>query len=423
MGSREENKQDTKVGGVTRRQVLKASSAAAVAAAFGGWTRIAGAQAESIRVGFPVPLTGPYASEAKDQVRCAQLAIDQFNAAGGLKGRMATLLVRDDKLNPGEAATRTLELIEKDKVHCIVGALSSSVQLSVNEITKRRGVLYNSISQSDTINEAKDFSKYTFHEALNPHMTATAVGRHVFSKYGKRAAYLVADYAFGHEMLRGFQVAAKELGVQELIEIRHPLGAQDYSSFFPRILEAKPDVLCILNFGRDQLNSFKQAANFGLKSKMRIAAPVLSSTQRLAGGSEPYADVIGAANYYWDLEKSVPSAKAFNDAYRAKYNGELPSDYGSYGYVAVRAFLEGMKKAGSTDTDAVIAALESLKYDLYKGPQYYRKCDHQSVQDVLIVRSKKESEMKSKDDIFEIVGTSAAGEDKLRTCQELGHKA
>jgi branched-chain amino acid transport system substrate-binding protein len=356
-------------------------------------------------------------------VRCAQLAIDQFNAAGGLKGRMATLLVRDDKLNPGEAATRTLELIEKDKVHCIVGALSSSVQLSVNEITKRRGVLYNSISQSDTINEAKDFSKYTFHEALNPHMTATAVGRHVFSKYGKRAAYLVADYAFGHEMLRGFQVAAKELGVQELIEIRHPLGAQDYSSFFPRILEAKPDVLCILNFGRDQLNSFKQAANFGLKSKMRIAAPVLSSTQRLAGGSEPYADVIGAANYYWDLEKSVPSAKVFNDAYRAKYNGELPSDYGSYGYVAVRAFLEGMKKAGSTDTDAVINALESLKYDLYKGSQYYRKCDHQSVQDVLIVRSKKESEMKGKDDIFEIVGTSVAGEDKLRTCQELGHKA
>ena len=66
--------------------------------------------------------------------------------------------MRDDKLNRGEAATRTLELIEKDKVHFIVGALSAAMQLSVNEVSARRKVIYVSISQSDTINEAKDFS-------------------------------------------------------------------------------------------------------------------------------------------------------------------------------------------------------------------------------------------------------------------------
>jgi len=407
---------------ITRRRMLILGGGGMALGALSGQVRPARAQAEAIRVGFPVPLTGPYASEANDQVRCAQLAVEQFNAAGGMNGRLAQLLVRDDKLNPGEAATRALELIEKDKVHCIVGALSSSVQLSVNEITRKRGVLYNSISQSDTINEASDFSRYTFHEALNPHMTATAVGRHVFARYGKRVAYLVADYAFGHEMLRGFRLAASELGVKELMEIRHPIGAQDYSSFFPRIQDAKPDVLCILNFGRDQLNAFKQATNSGLKSMMRLAAPVLLSTQRLAGGAEAYADAIGGSNYYWDIEKQSASAKAFNDAYRARYKGELPSDYGAYGYVAVRAFLEAMRKAGTTDTEAVIAAMEGLRYDFYKGPQYYRKCDHQSVQPVFVVRSKKESEMKSREDIFEIVATSAAGEDKLRTCQELGHK-
>ena len=81
-----------------------------------------------IRIGFPVPLTGPYGTEAQAQARTAAMAIAEFNEAGGLNGRMAELLVRDDKLNPGEAATRTLELIEKEQANFIVGSLSASVQ-------------------------------------------------------------------------------------------------------------------------------------------------------------------------------------------------------------------------------------------------------------------------------------------------------
>src|SRR5438132_12058507 len=142
----------------------------------------AAAHAQAIKIGLPVPLTGPYGAEAKDQVRNAELAVKQFNDAGGLGGRKAELLVRDDKLNPGEAATRTLELIEKDRVSFIVGGLSAATQLSINNVTRQRKVIYVSISQSDAINEAADASPYTFHEALNPHMTAQAVGRYVFKK-------------------------------------------------------------------------------------------------------------------------------------------------------------------------------------------------------------------------------------------------
>ena len=60
------------------------------------------------------------------------------------------------------------------------------------------------------------------------------------------------------------------------------------------------------------------------------------------------------------------------------------------------------KNAGSVDTDKVIAALEALKYDFYKGPQYYRKCDHQSVQSVLIIKSKSK-DMKNASDVFKVI--------------------
>ncbi|MEW6641899.1 MAG: ABC transporter substrate-binding protein [Pseudomonadota bacterium] len=383
---------------------------------------IARAADDTIRIGFPTPLTGPFAAEAKDQVKSAELAVKQFNDKGGIGGRKIELLVRDDKLNGGEAATRTLELIEKDKVHAIVGSLSSAVQLAVNEVTRARGVIYVSISQSDTINEVKDFSPFTFHEALNPHMTAGAVAAYAFKK-GTKVAHLAADYAYGHEMLRGFKRAQAAIGAETVGEILHPFGAADYSTFMPRLRSMRPDVLCISNFGRDQANSIKQAVDFGMKQPMKIVVPVLLHNQRLAVSPDVFEGVVGGANYYWGLEDSLPTAKAFNDAYRAANGGAVPTDYGAYAYTGLSALLLAMQAAGGSETQKVIAALEGLKYDVAKGAQHYRKCDHQSVQSVLVLESKKKADMKSDADLFRIVANDPPSEEVLRSCTELGFPA
>ena len=378
------------------------------------------AQTGPIRIGFPVPLTGAFGAEAQDQVRAAELAVAQFNASGGLAGRNAELLVRDDRLNPGEAATRTLELIEKDRADFIVGGLSAAVQLAINNVTKQRKVLFNSISQSDAINEAADASRWTFHEALNPHMTAGAVGRYVFPKFGKRVAFLTADYAYGHEMVRGFQSAGAPLGIEVVADIRHPIGTSDYSPFLPRIQALKPDVLCICNFGRDQQISMKQATDFGLKRTTKLVAPVLLYTARVAAGAEAFAGVIGGTSYYWRLEDTVPSARAFNDAFRAMHGGRVPSDYGALGYAGVTTVLAAVRAAGSTDTGQVVDALSALKYDAYKGKQYYRGCDHQSVQSVLIIGSK-DKPGAGDADLFDILAQEGPDEAMLRSCASLGY--
>ncbi|MEZ5935188.1 MAG: ABC transporter substrate-binding protein [Alphaproteobacteria bacterium] len=408
--------------GVSRRRLIKTAAAGSTALAASPFLfKIARAADETIKIGFPVPLTGPYGSEANEQARCAQIAVDAFNAAGGLDGRMAELLIRDDKLKSGEAAKRTQELIENDKVQFVVGSLSASVQLAVNTICRDRGVPYVSISQSDAINEAEHFSKYTFHEAMNPHMTAGAVGRYVFPNEGKRVAFLIADYAYGHEMARGFKLAGEPHGIEIVAEVEHPLATKDYSTFLPRILAAKPDVLCLCNFGYDQMNSLKQSMDFGMKEQMRMVAPALLYNQRRAGGAEAYSGVIGGTNFYWGIENDVASAKAFNQAYRDLHDGAPPSDYGAYGYAGVGALLQAVKAAGSTEADAVIAAMEELKYDLYKGEQYYRTCDHQSVQSVYIIESKDEADQADEYDVFKVVHEEKPDEATLRTCAELGH--
>jgi branched-chain amino acid transport system substrate-binding protein len=406
----------------SRRRVLRAGAAGAAIVATPFVVDLVRAQGANIKVGFLVPLTGPYAPEAQDQVRSAELAVKEFNDAGGFNGRKAELLVRDDKLNPGEAATRTLELIEKDKVDFMVGSLSAATQLSMNAVTRERKVIFNSISQSDAINEIKDFSPYTFHEALNPHVTSGAVARYCFPKFGKRIAYLTADYAYGHEMVRGFERAGKAFGATTVADIRHPLGTSDYSAFLPRIQALKPDILVLCNFGRDFLNALKQATDFGVKSTTRIITPVLLFTARQTGGADVFDGVIGGTSYYWGIEDSVPAAKVFNDKFRKAYNGALPSDYGALGYAGVRSVLQGVLDAKTTQSDKVSEALVRMKYNWYKGPQYYRACDHQSVQSVIILESKSKGN-KDRNDVFNVVHVDAPDEHNLRTCAELGHKA
>ena len=406
-----------------RRQLLSAGVVGAAATAAGPLLfNIAHAQGSApIKIGFPTPLTGAFSAEAQDQVRAAELAVKEFNAAGGFKGRMVELLVRDDKLNPGEAASRTLELIEKDKVDFVVGSLSAATQLSINAVCRDRKVLFNSISQSDAINEAKDWSLYTFHEALNPHLTAGAVARYAFPKFGKKVVYLTADYAYGHEMVRGFQRAGQSLGMQTLADIRHPLGTADYSAFLPRIQSLKPDVLVLCNFGRDLVNSAKQATDFGLKQSTKIITPVLLYTSRLAGGAEAFEGILGGTSYYWGMEDTIPVAKTFNDAFRKANGGAVPSDYGALGYAGIKTVLQAVKNADATDSMRVSIALRQLKYNFYKGEQFYRKCDHQSVQSVVIVESKSKN-MKDKYDVFNVLAVEPANVNNLRSCDELGHK-
>lgn len=401
-----------------RRQILNAG-AAAVASPF--LFHIARAQGTTIKIGFPVPLTGAFSAEAQDQVRAAEIAVKDFNDAGGFNGRKAELLVRDDKLNPGEAATRTLELIEKDKVQLIVGSLSAATQLSINAVARDRKVLFNSISQSDAINEARDWSLYTFHEALNPHLTAGAVARYAFPKFGKRVVYLAADYAYGHEMVRGFQRAGGPLGATTLADIRHPLGVADYSAFLPRIQALQPDVLVLCNFGRDLVNAAKQVTDFGLKARTKIIAPVLLYTSRQAGGAEAFEGLLGGTSYYWGMEDKIPAAKVFNDKFRRAHGGAVPSDYGALGYAGVKSVLQAVLNAQSADSLPVSIALRQLRYNWYKGEQFYRKCDHQSVQSVVIVESKSKG-MRDPYDVFNVLGIEAANEANLRSCEEMGHK-
>src|SRR5271169_1309207 len=125
--SRVEDGKESKTA-INRRTFIKVSGIATGAAMLGGFHFVPRSHAAEapIKLGFPVPLTGAYATEAQDQQAGAEVAVAEINASGGVLGRKVELLVRDDKLKPDEAARRAKELIENEGVELMAGVFSAA---------------------------------------------------------------------------------------------------------------------------------------------------------------------------------------------------------------------------------------------------------------------------------------------------------
>lgn len=376
--------------------------------------------AAPIRIGFPVPLSSPYADEAIEMVRGARTAIAMFNDTGGLAGRPADLVVRDFRMDPKVAVPGMLELI-RSGVDFLSGGLSPGVQLAINAAARKHDILYNALSQSDQIVALPAWGPTTFHEGPTPHMSSHVLGDYAFPQFGQRVAFLAVNYSVGKELVAGLKSAGKPHGITPVAEVYHPVGTTDFTPYLQRIIAAKPSIVFFCNYGPDQQYSVQQAAWAGLKNGAKLAVPVISMTARLAAGSEAYEGVIGCASYYWRLEDSIPSANTFNRRYRELNEGRVPTGYAALGFAGPMTLLTAAKQAGGTATAQVRAAMLAMKYDLYKGPEYYRACDHQAVQTMLVLESRFTADAADRD-VFSIVKSYPASEAYLATCAAEGHK-
>jgi branched-chain amino acid transport system substrate-binding protein len=399
-----------------RRSFLATTAAGAAALSFPAILR---AQSKDpLRIGCPLPLTGPFAALAADMQRGAQLAEEQLNAAGGVMGRKVEVLFRDDQLKPAVGAQRTKELIENDKAQFIVGGLAAHVQMAINEQTKKSKVLYISTSQSDEISAKPDTSPITFHEALNPTITSRVMGTWIAQNLGKKWWIIYADYAWGKQNNAVLTETLAKQGGTLLGTTPYPLGSAEFSAHLPKIQAARPDVLVNVAPGADNIALHKQVISFGMKKTMKMAQPLLWISYLKEGGPELYQDVYGAINWYWELQDSIPTAKKFVEASMKKFNLP-PGDYGAYSYSGVLEVARGVELAKSTDADQVANALrKNPTYDHFKGKQWWRTCDNKSFQDLWIVKAKD----KAKGDwgLMDIVAKVPANEEYDRTCKEKG---
>ena len=398
-----------------RRTILKGISGVAASAAVATPLVARGADdAKVVRYGTMHPLTGPYAVLGADQVNATRLAVDEWNAKGGVLGHRIDWIHRDDQLNGAVALRRAKELVEDQRCDFIGGTLSGAISLAINEFANKNRVPYMAYCMSDMV-LGEHQGKYGFAFMMIPSSAALAASKYAFESLGKRWFALTADYRWGHSLLEGWLWQSQQMGAKFLGNINVPLGSTDISSLVTQIMAANPEVLVMNNLGADQTAAIKQLSEFGLTKNMKIVCTKTAMTTMREVGAAYDENVYGGMSFYWGLRDRYPGSRTFMENYMQRFGQPIEQD-GESGYVATHMLFTAMEKAGTvTDKEKIVAALEGMQYTLTKGPETIRGCDHQREQSYLLLRGKG---AQAKDwDLADIVAEVPAG-DIIMSCED-----
>ncbi|MFH1034791.1 MAG: ABC transporter substrate-binding protein [Pseudomonadota bacterium] len=358
------------------------------------------AAADPVRVGVISVLSGPVAVIGNGEKWGAEMAVEDFK---GLPDRKIELIVRDHAYNPGVANEKAKELYEKEKVDVIIACPNSAAALAVAQqaLLHKKPFISTSAGTTDLI--GKSCNRYVFKWNYNDYMLATAVGLWGAENLGKNWYTITSDYAWGHDLLKHFTAAIEKKGGKLLGNDMVALHTADYSPYILKAASPNPDVLALLNVGKDAVNATKAAAEYGLKKKLSVVHALLMEPDIKGAGIATFAGDYVAAPWNWKVDN--PGARDFADRYFAKH-GERPHFMAAAVYSATTQYLEAVKRAGSTDPDKIIKALEGHTFnDMFANPGHIRAEDHMEVGKAFLLRVKQPDQVKEGEDFFEIVAT------------------
>jgi branched-chain amino acid transport system substrate-binding protein len=329
-----------------------------------------------IKIGSIWDFTGTVAEDAR---RCSlglKMVIDEVNAAGGLFGRRLEVIFRDSKQQAGVGAREARDLIYDSKVDFLAGNNNSGVALAISEVAKEAKLIYiNGGAKTRQITEGKGH-RYVFSPGANSRTCAGGQAyvhaREPHTKY----ALMCGDYAFGHDYAEDFEQVLKKLNPKaEIVGKLWPkFGEKDFTSYITLLMSLNPDLIFSAVWGGDLVTFIKQAKPYGLFQKTALSCT----------GTQSVLDALG---------KDMPEGIYFNLEYHFMYPGNISQAFGkkyynytgiyadgmSYnGWICATTLIEGIKKAGKTETEAVIKALEEMSLMTPVGVKTtIRGCDHQ----------------------------------------------
>jgi branched-chain amino acid transport system substrate-binding protein len=337
-----------------------------------------GAQQAPIRIGeinsfsgIAAPFTGPYRS-------AVEMAVDEVNAKGGVVGRKVEVLFRDDKGQPAEAVKHAQELVASEKVALVSGTFLSNVGLAVSDWAKQNRTLF---VAAEPLTEAITWSKghdHVFRVRPNTYqqgrMLAEKAGKMKYAKW----ATIGPNYEYGKRAWETFRDRLKELkpDIQVVGEQWPTLGKIDASAEVGAVLAKNPEALYVSLFGSDWLAFVREAQKRGLFQKTFVVGILLGEPEYIDPLKTEAPEGMLVTGYPWyDIQQ--PAHRDFVARFTKKTD-KNPVLGSLVGYITYLSIFEAIRKAGSTDTDKLVAAFRDLKVETPIGPISYRGVDGQS---------------------------------------------
>jgi branched-chain amino acid transport system substrate-binding protein len=323
------------------------------------------AQAEPIRIGFLTVRSGPLAAGGKQMEQGIQLFLKERNNT--IAGRKVELIIADTGGNPAGAKTKTQELVERDRVHVIIGPLAAFEALAIDDyIRQTRTPTVSCSAAAEDLTQRKP-NPYFVRSAASSGQPNHALGEYAAKNLGyKRVAIIADDFAYGHETAAAFQRVFEDNGGKVVQKLFTPLNAPDYGSY---ISQLKPNLDAVYT-GPAGSNGFKfirQLREYG--NKVQILGgftPVDESLLQQMGD-----DALGAMTGNWySAELDYPINRKFVEAIRRDYKTD-PGVYAAETYVSAEVLEHALKTINGKveDKDAFMKALREAKVpNTLRGP-------------------------------------------------------
>jgi branched-chain amino acid transport system substrate-binding protein len=314
------------------------------------------------------------------------LAVEQVNAKGGVLGRKLETLFRDDAGKPEDAVRHAGELIDAEKVDLLAGAFLSHVGLAIADFANQNKRLY---VASEPLTDALVWARgnrYTFRLRPSTYMQVAMLVEEAAKLKARRWACVAPNYEYGQSCVRWFKELLKRARPDaEFVAEQFPaLGRIDAGATAQALEAGKPEGIFNVTFAGDLTNFVRQGNTRGLFEGREVVS-VLT-------GEPEYLDTLGAetpkgwiVTGYPHAEIATPEHKAFYDAYKARFN-DYPRLGSVVGYSTVQAIAAALARAGSTETEKLIAAMRGLRFTSPFGPVEFRAIDHQSTMGAYIGR-------------------------------------
>jgi len=337
-----------------------------------------------IKVGMPMPLSGPPALFGDPAAKGAQMFVEELNAKGGVLGRKIELLVRDSKADANEAVRVARELILKDNVDFLVGTLTSAEGPAVSVVAKENKIVFIApIPKTDQLTAADKLHPYVFRVAATTTMEGRSAAEIVAKWPVTRIATMSFDYAYGQDVTKAFVEHLKKIkpGAQVVDQQWPKLGEQDYNPFINAQMAKKPEAIFSSIWGGFFVTYSKQAKALGVFDAIKynfigVGEAATPETTKSMGPDYPVG--IWGNSYdafYW----GETAAHRDYVARLSKYlKDEYPSSWAIQGYIGMQFLVEAIKKANGTDSDKVAHALLGLAVETPVGRLTIREKDHQA---------------------------------------------
>lgn len=319
-----------------------------------------------------------------------QLAVDEANASGGVLGRKIELIIRDDNANPGDAVRAAEELMARERVDVLTGSFLSHIGLALTDFAKQKKVFFLAGEPLTDKIVWDSGNRYTFRLRTSTYMQVAMLMPDVTAMKKKRWALVYPNYEYGQSAAASFKklLKAAQPDVEFVAEQAPPLGKVDAGSVVQALADAKPDAIFNVLFGADLAKFVREGNTRGLFKGIEVASLLTGEPEYLDPLKDEAPDGWVVTGYPWYAIKT-PEHEAFRSAYEAKFK-EYPRLGSVVGYSSIKSIVEGVKKAGSTDTEKMIAAFRGLSVVTPFGPVVYRPEDHQSTMGAYVGRTKNE---------------------------------